>query len=101
MSVDSESVTHNVRVLMMFRSVMVHTKCIVEFLDRTIFFRTHRKNCNTTIACPKCRKNGSALWRKFQFLTCILNAVFASAKNVLAGSIKEKVFETWLLKLGT
>ena len=34
--VDSESVTHNMWVLLMFRSVMVHTKGIIEFLGRTI-----------------------------------------------------------------
>ena len=34
--VDSESVTHNMWVLLMFRSVMVHTQGIIEFLGRTI-----------------------------------------------------------------
>jgi hypothetical protein len=99
--VESESVTHNMWVLMMFRSVMEHTKDIIEFLGRTIFFETRRKYSNTTMVCPKYRKNGSALWRKFQFLICALNAVFASAKNEMAESLKHKVFETWLLKLGT
>ena len=33
--VDSESVTHNMWVLLMFRSVMVHTQGIIEFLGRT------------------------------------------------------------------
>ena len=65
------------------------------------FFETHRKYCNTTMLCPKCCKNGGTLRQKFQFLICTLNAVFASAKNVLAGSLKHKGFETWLLKLGT
>ena len=37
--VGSESVTHNMWVLMMFRSVMAHTKGIIEFLGRTIFLK--------------------------------------------------------------
>ena len=39
MPVDSESVTHNMWVLMMFSSVMMHTKGIIEFLGRTIFLK--------------------------------------------------------------
>ena len=34
--VDSESVTHNMRVLLMFRSVMVHVQGNYVFLGRTI-----------------------------------------------------------------
>ena len=41
MLVDSESVTHNMWVLLMFRSVMVHTKGIIDFLGRTISSSKH------------------------------------------------------------
>jgi hypothetical protein len=47
--VDSESVTHNMWVLMMFRSVMVHTKGIIEFLGRTIFLKP-----TESIVIPTC-----------------------------------------------
>ena len=39
MPVDSESVTHKMWVLMMFRSAVVHTTGIIEFSGRTIFLK--------------------------------------------------------------
>ena len=39
MPVDSESVTHNMWVLMMFRSVVVRTTGIIELPGRTIFLK--------------------------------------------------------------
>ena len=57
MPVDSESVTHNMWVLLMFRSVMVHIKGTYVFLSRTIFLSKH-------LICQHIMCNRLGVWNR-------------------------------------